>query len=253
MLTDAGRRLLARWIYLPIKVGDAFVVPYTPERLAAVEADASYGPQFAPFLRRCLEALQEPGWAAGSYHPGGWYRMLQGRAEDPRAVAITSQTFAPFFLEEAGVDRSGRWYVGRKTITGKVLTHFLRHLDYDGELERYVIRYRLAKHFETRYLHHEAPPIRVQRVTQGADGLRLRLNTGREEPLRPETLRLDEAEQLYCAVGAQGLPAWFEEPARWELLKDAEERDGTWVLSVGGRELTATLDAAWSFADHLPH
>jgi hypothetical protein len=252
MLTPRGRALLERWIYVLVKVGEDFLVPYSEARLAAVQADASYGPDFAALLERLLAALEGPGWAPGSYYPGGWYRMLTARGQAPAAVELTPEALGPFFLDEVTVDRQGRWFVGRKAITGRVLQHFLRNLHYDAELARYAIRYRLEAAFETRYLHHHAPPIRVRRVTQRGGAVTLWLNTGRREALRPGTLRMDGAEQLYCAVGEDDLPAWFEEPARWELLKDADERGGQWVLSVGGRELTASLRAPWPGADRLP-
>jgi hypothetical protein len=252
MLTDSGRALLQRWVYVLVKVGAEFIVPYTPSRWEAVVRDPAYGAAFEPFLARFLEALAAPGWQPGSYYPGGWQRALVARGEALERVAIEPAALAPFYLEEVTVDREGRWRVGRKLITGKVLTHFLRNLHYDAELGRYRIHYRMERLFETRYLHHRSPPLRVRRVTLQRGAVELWLNTGAREPLRPETLRMDEAEQLYCAVGAEGLPAWFEEPARWELLKDAEERDGAWLLSVGGRALNATLDAPWTYADGLP-
>ncbi len=252
MLTESGRALLQRWIYLLVNVGEDFIVPYTEARWAAVVRAADYGAPFELFLARFLEALSGPGWPAGSYYPGGWYRALAARGEPLERVAIEPEALGPFYLEDVVIDRAGRWRVGRKAITGRVLTHFLRNLHYDAELGRYQIRYRLERHFETRYLHHRSPPIRVRRVTLEDGAPQLWLNTGQREPLRPETLRLDAAEQLYCAVAPERLPAWFEEPARWELLKNAEERDGAWVLSVGGRELSASLHAPWPYADGLP-
>jgi hypothetical protein len=252
MLTARGRTLLERWIYVLVLADGAFVCPYTEARLAALRGDAGYGADFAAFLERFLAALAGGPWAPGSYYPGGWYRRLQARGEAPARAPVTPGALGPFYQDELRVDRQGRWFVGRKAITGRVLQHFLRNLHYDAELGRYVIRYALERHTETRYLHHESPPVRVRRVTHDGGAVTLRLNTGRSEPLRPETLRLDGAEQLYCAVGEEQVPAWFEEPARWELLKDAEERDGTWVLSLGGRTLAPPLHAAWTYADGLP-
>lgn len=252
MLTAPGRTLLDRWIYVLVKVGDAFVVPYTPQRRDAVTHAGEYGADFAPFLERFLNALVGETWAPGSYYPGGWYRALVARGESPARADIDPAALGPYWQEEVRVDRAGQWFVGAKRITGRVLQHFLRHLDYDAELGRYAIRYRMPPYVETRYVHHLSPPIRVRRVTLRGAAVTLRLNTGRSEPLRPETLRMDAAEQLYCAVGPEALPAWFEEPARWELLKDAEQRDEEWVLSVAGRELTAPLSAPWPYADGLP-
>ena len=39
MLTDRGRTLLERWIYVLVKVGEDFLLPYTPERWRAVTGD----------------------------------------------------------------------------------------------------------------------------------------------------------------------------------------------------------------------
>jgi hypothetical protein len=252
MLTAQGRDLLARWIYVSVKVADDFIVPYTAERLAAAGAAPGYGAGYGPFLARFLEALRGPGWPAGSYYPGGWYRALRGREADPAAEPIAPAALGRFYLEEVTVDAEGRWWVGAKAITGRVLTHFQRHLHYDAELGRYAIRYRVERDFEARYLHHHAPPIRVRRALAADGAVTLLLNTGRREVLRPDTLRMDRAERLYCAVGEQALPAWFEEPARWELLKSADERDGDWVLSLGGQERVVPLHAPWPFADRIP-
>ena len=186
------------------------------------------------------------------FHLPGWYRALTARDADPAAAAITPEALGPFRLDEVVVDRAGRWHVGSKPVGGKVLQHFLRHLHFDAELARYVIRYRLERQDETRYLHHHSPPVRVHRVTLDGGAVTLWLNTGQRETLRPETLRMDAGERLYCAVWPEQVPAWFEDPARWELLKDAEERDGAWVLSVDGRVLEAELDAPWPYADALP-
>lgn len=252
MPTPIGRTLLERWIYVLVKCDREFVVPYTPERWERVANDPAYGEDFASFLERVLEALAAADWAPGSYYPGGWYRMLQGKGGAPNRVDVTPEALRPFHMDELTVDRQGRWRVGSKPVSGKVLGYFLRNLHFDADLQRYVIRYPMEAHFETRYLHHRSPPIRVRRVTLGGEGITLRLNTGEEERLRPETLRMDADEQLYCAVRTERVPAWFEEPARWELLKDADEQDGTWVLRVDGRLLEATLDAPWAYADGLP-
>lgn len=252
MVTERGRTLLNQWIYVLVKVGDAFVVPYTAQRWDAVAGDRSYGAGFVPLLERFLEALEQGSWAAGSYYPGGWYRKLGAQGQASSRAIIDPAAMAPFWQEEVRVLRDGRWFVGQTPVRGRVLQHFLRNLHYDAELGRYAIRYPLAEHMETRYLHHESPPVRVRRVTLEGRGAVLWLNTDRREPLRPETLRMDAAEQLYCAVGPEALPAWFEEPARWELLKDADERDGGWVLHLAGRELTAPLGAPWPYAHGLP-
>ncbi len=252
MLTEHGRRLLQRWTFVLVKVGEEFVVPFTAERLARVEADPSYGPDFPGFLRRFLETLAQGDWPPGSYYPGGWYRMLGARGERPLDAAVTPGALQRFYQPEVIVDRRGHWTVGDKPVSGRILRYFLQNLHYDAALGCYVIRYRLEQAFETRYVHHHSPPLRVERVLAGNGAIDLLLNNGRREPLRPETLRLDGNEELYCAVLSERVPAWFEDAARWELLKDAEERDGRLVLSAGGHSVPLAPDADWPYADRLP-
>jgi hypothetical protein len=252
MLTENGKRLLERWIYVQVRVDKEFLVPYMGAALQRIEAAPDYGAEFAPFLRRFLEALAGEDWRPGTYYPGGWYRRLTAGDASPAAAEIVPAALGPFYQEELVVDRRGRWWMGDKPIGNRVRNFFLGHLSFDPELGRYAIRYRLGEHFERRYLHHRAPPFRVVRVTRNATGAMLRLNDGRHEPLRPETLHLDQDEHLYCGLDGGGVPAWFEEPARWELLKDAEERDGAWVVRVGGRETVLRPGSPWPFAHPPP-
>lgn len=253
MLTETGRTLLDRWIYVLVKVDDTFVVPFTTGRLGRVEADPGYPPGFRPFLQRVLAALTAPGWAPGSYYPGGWFRMLAAQGADPLAAEITPEALRRFTLEEVRVERDGRWFVGPKHVEGRILRHFLRHLSFDPALGRYVIHYKLERDYETRYIHHESPPFRVQRVTFAHNPPRLHLNDGTHEPLRPESLRLDVAETLYCAVKAEAVPAVFSDEARWSLLQHAEERDGRWVLPLAGGPVTLPPPGTpWPYADRLP-
>ena len=250
MLSDPARALLERWIYVMVKCNETFLAPYTPERLGQVCApDAGYGQDFAPFLDRVCEALTRPGWRPGSYYPAGWYRALIAQAADPATVPIVPDALAPFYQEELRVDPQGVWYVGSKRIVGRVLRHFLSHLDYDAELGRYRVQYRLEAQYETRYLHHQSPPIRVHRVANSDGTMMLHLNTGRSEPLQAGSLRLDAAEQLYCAVGPGHLTAWFEDAARWEVLKDVREHDGAWVLRLAGQDVPVPLQDPWPYAD----
>ena len=250
MRADCSTALLDRWIFVMVRRGDHFVAPYTADRWQAVTGEAAgYGPAFADFLARFCTRLTEAGWAPGSYYPGGLYRALAAQNANAATTPLTSATVAPYFLEELRVDGRGQWWVGRKHITGRVLQHFLRHLEYDAELARYRVHYRMETAYETRYLHHESPPIRVHRLLKEGAELILLLNTGAREPLRPSTLRLDADEQLYCAVGPAGVAACFDDPPRWELLKDAEPQAGDWLLQVDGRQLIAPLEAPWPFAD----
>lgn len=252
MITALGERLLRAWIYVMVKVGADFVVPFTERALARIEADGDYPPEFGPFLQRVLVSLAEGEWPPGSYFPGGWFRVLPQQGYDPATVRITPQSLAAFTLDEVRVDPQGRWFVGRKRIEGRVLDHFLRHLGFDLELQRYVIRYRLERHFETRYLHHESPPFRVRRVERKGGNAELWLNDGSREPLAASTLVLDRRERLYCAVKPQRLPAQFDDTARWTLLKDATQRDEHLLLFMDGQVVELPVGGNWLYADRLP-
>lgn len=252
MVTEVGRRLLERWIYVMVKVGEEFVCPYTPERLQRVREDPAYPREFETFLARFMDTLgDEPGWQPGSYYPGGWFRVLEKQGADPLEARMDPGALAPFTMEEALVDARGRWTVGEKRIEGRILDHFLRNLHFDVALQRYRIHYWLEKHYETRYLHHQSPPFRVRRVERRGSQALLSLNDGTRESLRTETLRMDRRERLFCAVKPEEVPAWFEEEARWTLLHEAEEQDGRLVLSMNGQVVELTPGGGWPYNDRL--
>ena len=132
-----------------------------------------------------------------------------------------------------------------------MLSFFLKHLEFDGEIERYRVRYWLNNYYETRYLHHLSPPLRVRRFVSSPAAAELVLNDGSTEPLRPATLRMDEQERLYCGIRSTGLPALFEENARWQLLQQVEEQDGGLVLRTGQGEVSLQLEAPLDFPGGL--
>ncbi len=248
---DPLAELLPRRIYVLVKCGRDFRVPYLRSAWQALAACGEYEPDFFAFLTRFLEALRTGEWPAGSYFPGGWYRSLRARGQDPAQLAITPQALGPFYGDEVRIDASGVWTVGRKIITGAVLHFFLRNLHYDAELERYVIRYPLETHVETRYIHHESLPFRVLALEDRPAGAWIHANDGTQEPLRWETLRLDAGERLYCAFRPQRLPALFADGPRFRLLDRLEEREGLWIAHWGGEEHALSLAAPWPGAGAL--
>ena len=247
-LLPAARPLLDRWIYVMVRVGKDFLAPYTPAARDRILAQGGYGAAFGPFLERFLAALAGPDWSPGSYYPGGWARMLEAQGEPLDGVEISPETIGPFFLDEVVVEADGRWRVGPKWLSGPVLRHFLRNLRFDEHLGRYQIRYRNVDYYETRYIHHHSPPFRVERIERTAGGIVLHLNDDTAEPLRPETLRLDDAERLYAAVKPAGVPALFQDAPRWQVLDLAEERDAGWVLLLDGGEVPLALHEPMAYA-----
>lgn len=252
MITETGKELLERWIFPMVQVEDDYSLPFTREELNRIHACPQYDGKIKPFLERFLMTQAQGSWAPGSYYPGGWFQALLASGEDPLAVEIEPEKLGRYFLEEILVTEKGRWYAGEKPIQGKVLTFFLEHLEFQPAISRYRIRYRLEHHYETRYIHHRSPPIRVARIVETHGGIDLILNTGIRERLRPDTLWIDSGEELYCAILETGAPAWLSEPARWELLKNAEERGGIWLLNLAGKIHELTPGTAWPFNDIPP-
>jgi len=250
-MDDLAQNLLKRWIFVLVRVGEEFVVPFTAAGRERIAREGGYGDAFMPVLERIMTDLGEPQWEPGSYYPGGWFRSLQAKGEDPLRVPIAPDTLRPFHLEEVRVDAAGRWFVGPKQMEGRVLDHFVKHLEFDAALERYRINYKLETYYETRYIHPLSPPYRV--VAVSPDLATLTLNDGRTEPLRPDTLRMTADERLYVAVKAEGLAALFEDNARWQVLQHLDEgRDG-WMLSRAGRQIPLHLDAPRPYrGDVLP-
>ena len=248
MITTLAQPLLDRWIFVMVRVGTEFITPYTEANFDRIGKEGGYGPAFSPFLEKVLATLSQPDWPAGSYYPGGWFRALTEAGADSATAEITPENFSRFYLEEVVVETTGKWRVGKKTITGGVLDHFLRNLRFDTQLERYQIHYWLETHYETRYVHHLSPPFRVVQTRLEPGGISLLLNDGSEEPLKAETLRLDSSERLYCAIRDEGLPAQFEDNARWQLLDRSEEREnGLFLLDSDGSETPLHLDQAIRF------
>lgn len=251
MISAAGRRLLQNWVYVLVRVGDDYLLPYTGAAWEKI-AGADYGVGFPAFLERFLGTLNLEGWAAGTYFPAGWYLALREEGRDPEQAEISPAALEKFFQEEMKVDEQGRWSAGEKPVSGRVLSWFQRHLEFDPEPGRYRIRYRVEGRFDVRYLHHHSPPFRVVSTAEVKGGLEVEINNGLKLPLRPDTLRMDRRENLYCAFGPHSVPAWFEPSARWEVLKRTEEEEDCWVLTLRERRWKLALQAPWPFADGLP-
>ncbi len=229
--------LIRRWIFPMVRIDREFVIPIGDGAIGRLRNDGGYDPLFIPFLKRFLDTLADPAWAPGSYFPAGWYRALRESGLEPLQVEATQELLAPFYGGELHVNRHGGWRLDSRPVQGRVLQFFLRNLFFDEHLGLYYVRYRVERLFERRYLHHESPPYRVVAVELDRHGAGLVLNDGTREPLEPESLWLDSAEELHCPVKPQRLPARFASAPRWELLKGLEERDGCLRVRIAGRNI----------------
>ncbi|HEX7927137.1 MAG TPA: hypothetical protein VF678_06065 [bacterium] len=252
MIDAASRHLLERWVYVLVLTGGEFVPPYTAARQAALRASGEYEADFFPFLERFLTTVATPEAREGNYFPGGWYRMLKAQGRDPAQVEIDLKTLGVFFGEDVHVSPEGRWRVGHRPVTGRVLEFFMQHLRFDVELGRYYVRYTNVNYPETRYLHHESPPFRVRAVDFRADVPTLTLNDGTSEPLRPETIRMNRQETLFCGVKDGQLPAVFEDAPRFQVMDRLELDRVALVLRLPNAVHALAVDAPWPGLDALP-
>ena len=237
MITDLGQRLLDRWIYVLVKVGADFVLPFTQEGYRRILDSGEYGDDFGPYLDAWLSMLDGGKWKAGHYFPGKGYREALKSKVVSGLLPLQDHVVHNGYQDELIVDPAGKWFLGEKEVMGKVLSFFQSRLRFDPEICRYWIGYPLEGRIETRYIHHHSPPIRVIGIVQDADSFTVHLNTGAKERLNPGDLWLDRREELFCRVGEQRLPAWFRESARWEILKNGEDYDGGWRVVVGKEQI----------------
>jgi hypothetical protein len=234
-----------------VKLGRAYRVPYSQPVWSLLEDSGEYPPDFFLFLGRFLSALHQPVWPAGSYFPAGWYRKLAAEGRDPATVAIVPDALGPFFGDEIRLDAKGTWAVGQKIVTGPVLRFFLRNLHYDPALQRYLIRYDLDTHEETRYVHHESLPLRIVALETVDGRVVAHVNDGSTEPLRWDTVRMNAAEQVFVAVRKESLPAQFADGPRFAVLDRLEERGAGWIVREDGAEHPLALEAAWDGSGSL--
>lgn len=252
VIDATSRRLLEHWVYVLVLTGGEFVPHYTTARQAALRASGEYEADFFPFLERFLAAVSAPETREGNYFPGGWYRMLKAQGRDPAQVEIDLKTLGVFFGEDVHVSPEGRWRVGPRPVTGRVLEFFMQHLRFDAELGRYFVRYTNVNYPETRYLHHESPPYRVRAVDFTTPVPTLTLNDGATEPLRPESLRMNAGEALFCAVKEAGLPAVFDDAPRFQVMDRVEEQAAVLTLLLPSGAVVLALHTAWTGPDRLP-
>lgn len=147
----------------------------------------------------------------------------------------------PGFSLESGIrrDAEGRWFhEGEPVINEGVARAF------DAWVDRHEDgRYMLRNSVNWAYIELEGAPIFVRGVTIDDEGLTLTLSNGRDERLVPETLRQDEAGNLYCDVAEGRLVARLTRKATLQLepLVD-EDESGIFLRIAGDRVRPAVVE-----------
>ena len=126
-------------------------------------------------------------------------------------------------------DRFGRWFHD-----GEPVAHPGVQKCFDAWIERHENgRYVLRNSINWAFVVIDGAPIIVKRVRVVADGLRLGLSDGRDEPLRASTLRQDPEGILYCQVRQGRLTAQFSRQAVFDLEPVLDEDDEGVMVTVG--------------------
>ena len=261
------RDLAHRWCFVLVRCGSDYILPVHEEAYGRLLAHGGYDTAFFAFLEEFVLVLKRSAWCVpGHYFPGGWWRFLQSQGKTDTAATIDKTRFAPFYSPELIVDASGDWFLGATRIQGRAWNYLQRHLNFEAASGHYRVAYPLGAYHETRYLHAQSPPYRVERLTWQADEVLLHLNDGTQEKLDLASLRLDANERLHVSIGTQdsskedarkqdvhqGLPARLSAKAHWEVFSRLEASDEGWDLSWGGQRHALALHAAWPAHWHLP-
>ena len=127
-------------------------------------------------------------------------------------------------------DRRGRWFKGEERSEHPGVAR-----SFDGWIERAADgRWCLRNDINWAYVAIEGPPYFVRGVRLAPDALPVLLLSGdHEEPLDPETLRMDAADALWCDVRG-GLPARFDPHAQQGLAELVDEDEQGVVLRLAG-------------------
>jgi hypothetical protein len=134
------------------------------------------------------------------------------------------------------IDEHGRWFCEGNPVENRDLFRLLSRslFERDG---RYFVR-----------CEGEVHPVRVadaplwvryvfmERDASGSIAMiRILLEDGREEPLRPETLWIKDERALYCLATKRSLPARFGKVAYYELACHVQcDPQGRYILRVAG-------------------
>ena len=128
-------------------------------------------------------------------------------------------------------DAEGRWFHD-----GQPLEHPNLTRAFDGWVERAEDgRYCLKNDINWAYITLEGPAHFVRSLRIDGDRVVLRLSSGRQELLDPDTLRQDDRHALYCDVGDGRLTARFDRNAATQLADLLGEDDDGVYVRVGAK------------------
>jgi hypothetical protein len=147
---------------------------------------------------------------------------------------MTATPPSEWTLPALRVDTDGEWHDGDVQIThAGVLANLRGNLRRDAD--GYFIQTRVRIPVQVADV-----PFVVTRIERRADALRAWLNDGTEQDVDPTTLRVGLHDVPYCAVKGGAFEARLSRAAAYQLLglADYDERSGTGVLQLGGRQYT---------------
>lgn len=138
--------------------------------------------------------------------------MGRGNAEGKGTKREEERPFRIF------ISKNGNWYYnGQEIIHERVLKFLSLHLRRNSKGKHYI-----AVKGECRSVDVEETPLViciVSHVQSSPETLRLILNDGSEEILQPDTLTIDDQDNIYCWVREKKLEARFKRTGYIELAK----------------------------------
>jgi hypothetical protein len=142
--------------------------------------------------------------------------------------------------EDSGIrlDAEGQWWHDGERVTHpKIIDAWNRGIERDDS-GRCIIRFGA----DWAVIQVDDVPIQVLGARLHGGGVVLALSDGRSEPLDASTLHLSRAGVLYCKVRSGTLPARFSRNAHFIVGEQLEEREGEFVLELGGETFTVRSD-----------
>jgi hypothetical protein len=137
--------------------------------------------------------------------------------------------------------RDGRWYADDEPIANpRIADLFARHVT-RGEDGAWWLRIGDER---AKIVVDDTPYVVTRVDGDPVQGFRITLNDGSSEPLDPRSLRLGDADVLYCDVKSAAHRARFLRPAQSELLGHVGVEGDRFVLPLpGGAHEIARADA----------
>ena len=230
---EAARELREHGSYLFFKHGRRFCNPLVREEWDRLQGDEVLHDEAVRAVVEQHLIGRLPELTVGIYSPVPIARAFE-RGVDLEAA------LGDFRYEMIHVDADGQWWWQGRVVAERLRTFFHAHLGWEPDLGLHYFEYRVSDQwFDKCYLLCDSPPIQAIRIDVpdtlpdiGPWRFVAYLDTGDDDSVDPETLRLDDAERLLVMSDAHG-EVLVSGTTRFQLLSSV--REDLCSLELGGR------------------